>query len=105
MIFGTAGEFGKRLRKGSPYFYYGKTGTIGDADDEETSPDKLMLLVISKGDVTKMDAAELAANKFYVLYFTGLEMYEEGKMYRVWDMYTEMVRKVEGSYLFQSYMQ
>lgn len=105
MIGGTAREFGRRLRKGSPYFYYGKTGTIGDADDEETSPDKLMLLVISKGDVTQMSPEELAENKFYVIYFTGLEMYKKYGMAPVWDMYTEIVREVENSYLFQSYMQ
>jgi hypothetical protein len=105
LIGGTAARLGRKLRKDdSPWYYYAKTGTIGDAENSDRFPDKLLMLVISKGDVTQMSPAELAQNKFYVLYFTGIEMFEESKMERVWNLLAEMTKAVEASYLFQSHM-
>ncbi|MEM0998074.1 MAG: hypothetical protein AAGN35_13385 [Bacteroidota bacterium] len=106
MTMGTAARLGRKLRRGKPpWYYYGKTGTIGDAENPDRNPDKLLMLVISRGDVTEMDPAELADNRFYVLYFTGIELFEEGKMEPVWEMLAELTKAVENSYLFNSYMQ
>ncbi|MEM7035384.1 MAG: hypothetical protein AAF570_00315 [Bacteroidota bacterium] len=107
---GTAESLGRLLKrrqkksKRPKYFYYAKTGTIGDAEDEERIEDKLLMLIISKNDVREIaDPDELAENKFYVLYFTGLQLGVPEGMTR-WKMFADMVEAVEDSWLFKKYM-
>ncbi len=101
---GTASPLGAKLRRRkSPYFYYAKTGTTGNSEDENTLGDKLLMLVISKGDVREMTAAELKENKFYVVFLTGWEMDMAVGTAR-WELFHDIVEEVESSYLFKSYM-
>ena len=94
----------KRDKSAPRYFYYAKTGTIGDAEDPDAPEDKLLMLIISKNDVRKMkDPKELAENKIYVLYFTGLRMQLQSSRPR-WDLFVDLITQVEESYLFKKYM-
>lgn len=103
---GTAYRLWTKIRqRRSGYYYYAKTGTISDASRRDQLPDKLLMLVISKGDMAKMSTDELKENKFYVLYFSGMELFTERSPDKFWNLFAEMVETVEKSYLFQSYMQ
>lgn len=101
---GTAGALGSIIRSWkSPYFYFAKTGTIGDADDDEDIDDKFLLLVISKGDVRELSAEEMQDNKFYTLFISGVDLDIQPSTER-WQMIADVVKSVEESYLFKSYM-
>lgn len=101
---GTGSVLGNWLRaRKSGYFYYGKTGTIKNAEDEYSLEDRLLLLVISKGDVAQMSREELRENKFYVVFITGWELDVKPAMKR-WEMIFDIVKSVESSYLFKLYM-
>lgn len=101
---GTAGPLGSLIRGWkSPYFYYGKTGTIGNAEDEDSIDDKFLSLVISKGNLQEMTAEEIQTNKFYVLFISGMRLDVKPGNER-WAMISDVVKEVEASYLFKSYM-
>lgn len=101
---GTAASLNARLRNWkSDYVYYAKTGTTGDAEDVNSPKDKFLTVVISKGDVRGMDPAELKKNKFYVLFLTGWGMDVKADARR-WDLFFDIIKAVESSYLFKSYM-
>lgn len=101
---GTAVALQQRLKRlGGKYFYYAKTGTTGNSEDEESLGDKLLMLVISKGDVRTMSPEELRDNRFYIVFMTAWEMDVPEARLR-WDLFYDVVREIESSYLFQSYM-
>ncbi len=101
---GTAGALGNILKSWkSPYFYFAKTGTIGDADNEDDINDKFLLLVISKGDVRELSGTELQKNKFYTLFITGIDLDVQPASER-WNLIADVVKATEESYLFKSYM-
>jgi|GEM_PF-5115171 len=101
---GTAGPLGSLIRGWkSPYYYYGKTGTIGNAEDEDSIDDKFLSLVISKGNLQEMSPQEIQSNKFYVLFISGMKLDIQPSNER-WAMIADVVKEVEASYLFKSYM-
>ena len=101
---GTAGALSPIIRSWkSSYFYYAKTGTIGDADNEEDINDKFLLLIISKEDVRELDESALQKNKFYSLFISGIDLDIQPASER-WQLIADVVRSVEDSYLFKSYM-
>ncbi len=68
LFIGTASKLGNRLKDGTPYYYYAKTGTTGD--DERKTKSKLLAVIISSKNVTDPDF-NFRENKFYTVYFSS----------------------------------
>ena len=94
---GTAARLGAKLKEGSPYYYYAKTGTTGD--DELKSKSKLFAIIISKKDVTDPNF-NFRRNKFYTIYFTS----QNGPLKQNEEFQADVIKYVEQSPAFKKYM-
>ncbi|HTD95111.1 MAG TPA: hypothetical protein VK644_14900 [Chitinophagaceae bacterium] len=94
---GTAGRLGSMLENGSPYYYYGKTGTTGD--DELKSKSKLFVVVISLKDISQPDF-NFRKNRFYTIYFTS----QAGPAKQNEEFQAEIIRYIEETSAFKKYM-
>jgi hypothetical protein len=103
---GTAAKLGALLKKarpddlvgrGSPYYYYAKTGTTGD--NEVKTKSKLLTIIISQKDITDPDF-NFRNNKFYTIYFTM----QNGPAKQNEEFQSEIIQYIERSASFNSYM-
>jgi hypothetical protein len=116
---GTAHKLKGKMDKG--YFYYAKTGTINSPDrfaqtttieeDEEkaktsikqhrfkSSNDKMLTIIISQNDLTKLSYDKVNSNRFYVIYITQFNYGDND-----WEMIAEIINKTEKSEIFKQYM-
>jgi hypothetical protein len=103
---GTAAALGVLLKKarpddrvgrGSPYFYYAKTGTTGD--NEAKTKSKLLAVIISKKDITD-PGFNFRNNKFYTIYFTS----QNGPAKQNEQFQSEIIQYIQRSHSFNRYM-
>ena len=94
---GTLSSVSLKSSAGS-YYLYGKTGTINTSANQQIE-DKLLILVISKGDMSKMSLEQLRKNKFCVMYFS---LPYGSKKYK--DVYQKALPMMINSESFKSYM-
>jgi hypothetical protein len=94
---GTASALGARLKDGSPYYYYAKTGTTGDDKRKEKS--KLFVIIISSKDISA-PGYNFRNNKFYTVYFTS----QDGPPKQNEKFQEEVIRMIEQSPGFRKYM-
>lgn len=83
------------------YSYYAKTGTTNDQIQREIrgrENDRILMLVISKNDLSKIKKEDLVKNKMYALYFVCYECDTVPT-----EMYLEILESVEESYLFKQH--
>lgn len=80
------------------YYLYAKTGTPGDSE----GLDKLFTLVISEKNLEQINSLDdLAANKFYIVFFTN---YDQG-VKQPWELYRKVIDTITSSATFKTYMQ
>ncbi len=94
---GTASVLGTALKNGSPYYYYGKTGTTGD--DEKKTKSKLFCIVIAAKDASS-PGHTFRDNKFYTVYFTS----QNGPARQNEKFQAEIIKYLESSARFNRYM-
>lgn len=94
---GTAAGLGARLKNGSPWYYYAKTGTTGDETKKAKS--KLLTLIISEKDIADPDF-NFRKNRFVIIYFTS----QNGPAKQNEEFQAEIIRLVERSPVFLKYM-
>ncbi len=95
---GTAARLGARLKNGSPWYYYAKTGTTGDETSKSKS--KLFTIVISEKDIAD-PGFNFRRNRFVVIYFTS----QNGPAMQNEEFQAEIIKLVERSPVFLRYMQ
>ena len=95
---GTAGQLGAKLKDGSPYYYYAKTGTTGD--NEAKTKSKLFTIIISSKDLTDPDF-NFRNNKFYTIYFTS----QNGPAKQNEIFQADVIKYIQQTPAFKKYMQ
>jgi len=80
------------------YHLYAKTGTI-NSSARTINDDKLLILVVSKGDMTKLSLDAIRKNKFCVMYFS----LPKGKKH-YYNIYKDALSKLINSESFKNYM-
>ncbi len=129
---GTAKSLGNILpdikSKNPKYYYYAKTGTLGNAlkgqvkilyvieedgikkdkyrdkvkvkdEDKYRMDDRLLALIISKKDLSSLSLEEQATNPFYVIYFSQLNFGDHD-----WSLISKIITTIEGSIIFKQFM-
>jgi len=94
---GTASVLGSKLKDGSPYYYYAKTGTTGD--DESKTKSKLFVIIISNKKISDPDF-NFRKNKFYTIYFTS----QNGPAKQNEEFQVAIIKYVQQSPAFKKYM-
>ena len=94
---GTAARLGNLLKNQSPYFYYAKTGTTGD--DEQEVKSKLFTIIISEKDISSRDF-NFRDNRFVVVYFTS----QKGPARQQEAFQAAVIRMLENTAMFRKYM-
>jgi cell division protein FtsI/penicillin-binding protein 2 len=117
---GTAEKLGKKLYASdiNKLYYYAKTGTIGSIGEggkktlysidgdfnikrklQDKLNDKLLMLIISKNDLSKLSIQQQATNPFYVVYITQINFGDHD-----WDLIHKIIQGVESSVIFKNFM-
>ncbi|MEK7225390.1 MAG: hypothetical protein AAB221_06880, partial [Bacteroidota bacterium] len=94
---GTASALGSKLKDGSPYYYYAKTGTTGN--DEAKTKSKLFVIIISSKKISDPNF-NFRKNKFYTIYFTS----QNGPAKQNEEFQAAVIKYVQQSPAFVKYM-